>query len=762
MAFKISIRTRLFLSILLCLLPIQTVLIFSVVSRFDAFLKERITQNLDDGLNVVRTQFNSRLVEMGDVFQFPASSSDFKEHLAAKHTAWLEKMLPRWNAILPYVDIMAIFGADFKPLALRNILDVPPLSPFEPLLLKAKESRSVVNSVEVLTCELLDKGNSHIYCEEGDSSVLLAMSVIPVFADDGLFLGAIISADVINSDPFLRLQVESIFGRGVEAVITQGETPIVASSRSYEKQRHFRITPTIMTRLSQEGRFREEALIEGVSYHTAIEPLKNLAGAVVGTISVTMHDDDYRMMRKGNLSGIFWGLAVGTAWLFVMALYLARRFTNPIKNLVSGAERIGRGEFEQHTEVKTNDELEILAEAFNRMSRDLAERDRTISSNTIEVERANSRLSQLNEGLEKMVLQRTVELQREKLWLEAILSCLSEGLLVFDIQGQIRMVNPAARNILELATQEEINKVQVSNAMTERVHKHLEALRSGREDEPWEDELEMNGKRLKVNLTPLADVTGDLSGVIMSLQDVSMAATIDELKRDFISKVSHELKTPLTSIRGALHFLLEHSSEVGQAEQELLSVCYRNTERLMRLISDILTLSKMEAGKMTYHFLPQSIKQVAEQACEEIKSYAIEQGIELENRVASGFPLVCGDADRLIQVINNLLSNAIKFSPSETQVVITAQVRGEMAEISVTDEGKQIKWLDRDLLFKTFQQLDSPQSYRAGTGLGLAICKEIVEGHAGRIYYSPALPQGNRFAFTLPLAYQGEATKEAL
>ena len=361
-------------------------------------------------------------------------------------------------------------------------------------------------------------------------------------------------------------------------------------------------------------------------------------------------------------------------------------------------------------------------------------------------------MSQVNEGLEKTVLQRTVELQREKLWLEAILSCLSEGLLVFDVQGQVRMVNPAAGNILELATQERIDQLQVSNAMNERVRQHLEALRSGKETEPWEDELEMKGKRLKVILTPLADVTGAMSGVIMSLRDVSMAATIDELKRHFISKVSHELKTPLTSIRGALHFLLEHSRELNQAEQELLSVCYRNTERLMRLISDILTLSKMEAGKMTYHFMPQSIRQVVDLACEEIRSYAMEQGIELQNRVESDFPLVCGDADRLIQVINNLLSNAIKFSPSETQVLITAEVRGGMAEISVIDEGEQIKWLDRELLFKTFQQLDSPQSYRAGTGLGLAICKEIVEGHAGRVYYAPALPKGNRFAFTLPLA----------
>lgn len=753
MAIKISIRTRLFLSILLCLLPLQAVLVFSVFSRFDTFLKERTDQSLNDGLNIVRTQFNRRQVEMANFLQFPASSHEFKEYLAAKNIAGLKEMLPLWTGILPYIDILAIFDGDNKPLALKNVLTIPSSSTFEPLLRKAKKSHSQVNSVEILNCRLLNKGTVHTYCEDSISSVLVAISVIPVFADNGQYLGAIVSADVVNGDPFLKQQVESIFGHGIEAVITQGDTPIAVSSHSNMQPDHFRITPAIVAGLSQEGRFRQETRIEGVNYHTAIEPLKNLAGDVVGTLAVIMHDDHYSTLRKESLNGIFWSLAIGTLCLFLMALYLARRFTKPIKNLVSATERIGRGNFEQYPYFKSNDELAMLAEAFNCMSRDLNERDRTISSNTIELEQANNRLAQLNEGLEKIVTQRTVELQREKLWLEAILACLSEGLLVFNVQGQVRMVNPAARSILDFCPDEKTENIVVRESITECVHKRLGALLQGKEIEPWdEDELEIDGKRLKVSLSPLADVTGELSGVIMSLRDVSMAATIDEMKRHFISKVSHELKTPLTSIRGALHFLMEHSTNISQADQELLSVCYRNSERLMRLISDILTLSKMEAGKMTYHFMPQSIRQIADLACEEIKSYAIEQGIELENLIPVDFPLVCGDGDRLIQVINNLLSNAIKFSPYQTRVSITAEIRGEMAEISVADEGEQIKWLDRELLFKTFQQVDSPQSYRAGTGLGLAICKEIVEWHAGRIYYAPAFPKGNRFAFTLPLA----------
>jgi len=754
MKLKTSIRTRLFLSILLCLLPIQAILVYSVISRYDDFFNERIIKNLDDGLNVVHTQFNSRLAEMRNAFLFPASSPHVRQHIKSRDVDWLTKSLQRWNDILPYVDFMAIVGSDFKPLALRNLHEIPRNSVFEPLLVDAFRKRLPVVSVELVSCSLLGRLGSHPFCQTGnDSSVLAAISVTPVIAPDGRILGGIISADVINNDPFLRQQVESIFGNGIEAVITQGAVPIVGSQRSENASSRFRLTQAIMARLAREGRFRDEVSIGGVAYRTAIEPLRNIDGCVVGTISVALHDKDYRMMRHQNLGSIAGMLAVGTPLLFLMALYLARRFTRPLKDLIAGAEKIGRGDFGHRAMIQSGDELEILADAFNHMSIDLADRDRIIRSNTIELEAANSRLSQMNEGLERIVAQRTMELQREKRWLEAILSCLSEGLLVFDGSSSISLVNPAARDILDLNSQGSADGEAVRGAMTERVRKHLDALRSGQEKEPWEDKLEMNGKRLKVILSPLTDITGDLSGVIMSLRDVSVSATIDEMKRDFISKVSHELKTPLTSIRGALHFMLEHPSQSGPAEHELLSICYRNTERLMRLINDILDLSKMEAGKMTFHLISRSIWQIVALACEEISGYALEHGIQLVNLVDKDLPPICGDADRLVQVISNLLSNAIKFSPRDTQVVIKSELRDDMVEISVIDEGQPIQWLDRERLFHTFQQLDSSQGYGAGTGLGLAICKEIVERHGGRIYYSPVTPKGNRFAFTLPLSH---------
>lgn len=752
----IGIRTRLFLSILICFLPVQAILTYSVITRFDGFLNERINTNLADGLNVVRTQFNGRMTEMRNAFQFPASSRTVQRNIAQRNKAWLAESLLRWNDILPYLDVLAVFDGNMQPLATRNLRAISTPSPFEPALRKAYATRLPVSSVQVMPCKMLGGKGSHPYCGSGEAvEVLMAMTVNPVIDRQGRIIGAIISGDVVNNDPFLRLQVESIFGEGMEAVITQGGVPIVGSLREVDNSQ-FRVSSDILAHLDKKNRFQGETRIGDRSFRTVVEPLKNVDGNVVGTFSVALPNDDYHKIRRANLSNMVWLLLLGTVLMFLLALYQARRFTAPLKQLIDGVKKVGGGDFSQRAEVPYNDELGVLADAFNRMANDLAGRDGIISRNTLELEEANRQLFQLNEGLERIVAERTVELQREKRWLEAILSCLSEGLLVFDVSGHVSMANPVARSILEMPRQGEVEGEAVRGAMTKRVRDHLDALRSGGETDFHEDELEIGGKRLKVSLSPLADLNGGLSGVIMSLRDVTIVTSIDELKRDFISKISHEFKTPLTSIRGALHILLEHDREKGGTEAELLSVCYRNTERLMRLISDILDLSKMEAGKMGFNIMPGSLRQIIDQACEEISGYALEHGINLKNLVESDFPPILGDTDRLVQVISNLLSNAIKFSPPNTLVAVSAGQRGGMAEISVTDEGEPIPWLDRDLLFRTFQQLDSPQSYRAGTGLGLAICKEIIELHGGRVYYAPALPRGNRFAFTLPMAGKGK------
>jgi signal transduction histidine kinase len=267
-----------------------------------------------------------------------------------------------------------------------------------------------------------------------------------------------------------------------------------------------------------------------------------------------------------------------------------------------------------------------------------------------------------------------------------------------------------------------------------------------------EVEAEVKGKKLKINIAPLMDDKGEFAGVVMSIRDTTMEEEVDRMKTEFISTVSHELKTPLTSMKGSLQYIINRGKWQTDTEPELLKVCLRNTDRLIRLINDILDISKIEAGKLDFPLKPQSIGELVRYAIEEISGFAMNRTVSINNDVGPGLPQVYGDHDRLIQVLTNLLSNAVKFSPAGKTVLLSAKREGNYVAVSVADEGHAILWSDRDKLFKKFQQLHSVGVVEGGsTGLGLAICKEIIERHHGRIYYQEGAGGGNIFTFTVPV-----------
>ncbi len=224
------------------------------------------------------------------------------------------------------------------------------------------------------------------------------------------------------------------------------------------------------------------------------------------------------------------------------------------------------------------------------------------------------------------------------------------------------------------------------------------------------------------------------------------------MKTEFISTVSHELKTPLTSMKGSLQYILNRGKWQSEMEPELLSVCLRNTDRLIRLINDILDISKIEAGKMDFSLKPQPVSDLVRYAVEELRGFAMDRKVSVHNYVGGDIPRVYADHDRLIQVLTNLLSNAIKFSPAGKNVMVSAKREGNYVAVSVSDQGETIHWSDRSKLFRKFQQLHAVGAVEGGgTGLGLAICKEIIERHHGRIYYQEGTNGGNVFTFTVPV-----------
>jgi signal transduction histidine kinase len=227
---------------------------------------------------------------------------------------------------------------------------------------------------------------------------------------------------------------------------------------------------------------------------------------------------------------------------------------------------------------------------------------------------------------------------------------------------------------------------------------------------------------------------------------------LERLKNEFISVVSHELRTPLTSIHGALGLISTGmGGDLSPRGKQLLEVACRNSERLVRLVGDILDLQKIESGAMQFHLRPIELRSLLEHSIEANQAYAAGLGVALALLARPAEARVYADPDRLVQVMTNLLSNAAKFSPSGDTVVVSAERHGDSIRVSVTDRGPGIPEDFRHRVFQKFAQADSSTTReKGGTGLGLSISKAIIERLGGRMGFTTGPGAGTTFHFELP------------
>jgi len=250
-------------------------------------------------------------------------------------------------------------------------------------------------------------------------------------------------------------------------------------------------------------------------------------------------------------------------------------------------------------------------------------------------------------------------------------------------------------------------------------------------------------------LQVLRDLAGAVVTEIELRADIAARLEAERAKDEFVSVVSHELRTPLTSIRGSLG-LLASGQLAGERAQRMLDVAIQNTDRLVRLINNILDVERVESGKVQLEVRRVAARELIEQAVEATQGLATRAGVPVEWTAPPELH-VHADPDRVVQVITNLLSNAIKFSPAGSPVRVSAEARGAEALFQVRDRGRGIPPEHLDDIFERFQQVDSSDSReKGGSGLGLAISRSLVQQHAGQIWVSSELGRGSTFFFTLP------------
>ncbi|MDD3448734.1 MAG: response regulator, partial [Gammaproteobacteria bacterium] len=382
--------------------------------------------------------------------------------------------------------------------------------------------------------------------------------------------------------------------------------------------------------------------------------------------------------------------------------------------------------------------------------------------------RTFAELRTARDELERRVEERTASLKESAARTQAIVDNAVEGIITIDEEGLVESFNPAAERIFGYSAGEVLGR-SVSMLMPEPYHtghagyirRYLETgerrvMGVGREAEGRRKDGTVFPLEIAVSEVPFPD-RHLFTGIV---RDISERKKMDRMKSEFISTVSHELRTPLTSIRGSLGLVIGGvSGDLPEQARGLIEIANKNSERLSRLINDILDAEKIESGRMAFDIRPVALLPIIEQVIEANQAYATQYGVHIVLESAEEGLSVLADPDRLSQVFTNLLSNAAKFSPQGGAVnVAVAENAGEV-RIAITDAGAGIPEEFRPHVFEKFSQADASDTRRSGgTGLGLSIAKAIVERLGGRIDFESVPGAGTTFTVDLPL-WSGPGTQ---
>jgi signal transduction histidine kinase len=405
---------------------------------------------------------------------------------------------------------------------------------------------------------------------------------------------------------------------------------------------------------------------------------------------------------------------------------LSKSILEPIRAVTRAARAMAKGDYDQVVPASTRDELGELALAFNTMARRIRE-----------FQQAG-----------------TARLLRAQQTAQATIDSIPDPVVVVDTDGAVERANPAARRLLSLAPAE----VSVPWVPPALLRPALTEVLGGRSDYlPANLDhalcLRDEGQE-RFYLPRVLAIRGDdgLLGAAVVLQDVTKFRLVDQLKSDMVSTVSHELKTPLTSVQMAVHLLLEE--EVGpltSKQIELLLAARQDSDRLLAMVNDLLDLTRIEQGRVRLDFRPVASADLVAEAISRFEVAAHDAGVTLKASVAFGLPPVRVDHERIGHVFDNLISNALDHTDRGGSISLTAEAEGDFVRFAVADTGEGIAPEHLGRIFEKFYRVPGSHS-RAGAGLGLAIVREIVAAHTGQIEVSSRPGAGTTFTFHLPVA----------
>ncbi|MBI3998537.1 MAG: HAMP domain-containing protein [Armatimonadetes bacterium] len=411
------------------------------------------------------------------------------------------------------------------------------------------------------------------------------------------------------------------------------------------------------------------------------------------------------------------GLAIGLVVAWVVGWLLARSLVEPIDELTAGAARISGGDLSQPVRPHGADEIARLGDMFNRMA-----------------DRLRGMISSLS---------------AERTKLEAIVSGMMDGVVATDREGAVILANQAATELLRAPGASDSGNV--TPPLGPRLRTVLaEAATQGRVTAEELPPAEVGNRLVEVHCAPIAGDGGAPIGAVAVLRDVTELRRLERLRRELTANVSHELRTPLTSIKGFAETLLGGAMRDESTCRRFLEIIDKEANRLVKLVDDLLDLSRFEDNRVILDLGQVDVGQLVEETVARLRPLAGSRDFELNAPPED--VIAVADRDRLAQVLTNLLDNAIKFTPDGGRISVIWRCSNGEVEVAVADAGPGIAEQDLPHVFERFYKTDRSRAATpgGGSGLGLAITKHIVEAHGGRIRVSSTPGKGTVFTFTLP------------
>lgn len=465
------------------------------------------------------------------------------------------------------------------------------------------------------------------------------------------------------------------------------------------------LTPNMLTAMNGEI---GQAISPVGRYFDIAVPIKSDTGLYV--VGVMDNKQDLNAFTINLTRALIRAMLFGLAIVVLLSYILSKTITNPVEKITKTATKIAGGNFGDKIDVESGDEIGVLTKTFNEMA---------------------------------VTLKTTIDaMTGERNKLNTMFEHMKDGIVAFDKDGNMIHINPAAQKMLGISMESQHYRDVFKN-----LHIDKEDLNSS--GKYIEIDYSAQGSMLKLFIAPFD--SGDGGGLIVVLNDITEQRRLDDSRREFVANVSHELRTPLTNIKGYTETLLNAEDIDSETRRSFLSVVYGESDRMTRIVKDLLTLSRLDHGKIDVKTEIIDLCKVIGNAVSAMKIEAKNQGVELISKV-SGEVMIKGDDERLTQVIINIISNAIKYNKKDGNVVIECKSQEKLAVVTISDTGIGIPKEDLPRIFERFYRVDKARSReRGGTGLGLAIAEEIAQQHGGSMEIDSEYGKGTTVVLKLPI-----------